>query len=502
MSSPRRMSAEQYERWHIADCVRCGRRAGKTANWEGAICRSCCERAASTYGCCPGCEQDRLLPGRLEGAPVCRDCAGITRSFFCARCHFEGRLLGGRLCERCTLNNRMSVALDDGSKRLAPAMVPLFKLVCGMDKPRSGLNWLDNPQVPQLLAALASGQVPLSHEALHELPNWRTVAYLRDLLMSSGILPVVDKQLLHFQTWLHHQLVERSNSHRYRLLVQFSRWHQLPRLTARARARPLTSATRRFASEQFTHAGRFLDWLDGRGHHLAHVTQNDIDAWHAQARDSHKRVTRAFLTWAIEARLMPKLALPPLRQTNTGQRITQNRRLALLRRILTDEEPPLRSRVAGCLVLLYAQPVSRIVRLTVDDVILGDEGQVRIRLGDPPTPVPEPFASLLLRAVNERENTHTATNPDARWLFPGRRAGQPLNVDTLRTCIRELGIPGSATRVAALRQLVLQAPAPVVATALGFCYHTTHRHHSEAGGTWKTYAPGDHSQSTSQVLTT
>jgi hypothetical protein len=114
--SSSRMSAEQYQRWHVFDCVRCGRRAGKSANWEGAICRSCSERAASTYGHCPGCDADRLLPGRgPDGTPVCRDCAGITRSFFCARCNFEGRLLGERLCERCTLSNRMSVALDDGS---------------------------------------------------------------------------------------------------------------------------------------------------------------------------------------------------------------------------------------------------------------------------------------------------------------------------------------------------------------------------------------------------
>ena len=134
---------------------------------------------------------------------------------------------------------------------------------------------------------------------------------------------------------------------------------------------------RRFASEQFTHAGRFLDWLDGRERTLAHATQDDIDAWHSQARDSHKRAAHAFLTWAIEARQMPKLALPPLRATNTGQRITQNRRLALLRRILTDEGAPLRSRVAGCLMLLYAQPATRIVRLSVDDIDQDDDGQLR-----------------------------------------------------------------------------------------------------------------------------
>lgn len=49
-------------------------------------------------GRCPGCSADRLLPGRNDqGQPLCRDCAGITRDFFCSRCGFEGLLLGGRL---------------------------------------------------------------------------------------------------------------------------------------------------------------------------------------------------------------------------------------------------------------------------------------------------------------------------------------------------------------------------------------------------------------------
>jgi hypothetical protein len=47
------------------------------------------------------------------------------------------------------------------------------------------------------------------------------------------------------------------------------------------------------------------------------------------------------------------------------------------------------------LLLLYAQPVSRIVRLIVGDVIEQDD-QVVIELGDPPSPVPQPFGALLL----------------------------------------------------------------------------------------------------------
>jgi hypothetical protein len=45
-----------------------------------------------------------------------------------------------------------------------------------------------------------------------------------------------------------------------------------------------------------------------------------------------------------------------------------------------------------------------------------------------------------------------------------------------------------AGRAAALRQLVIEVPAPVVADALGFHQNTTARHVAIAGGTWNRYA--------------
>lgn len=144
-------------------------------------------------------------------------------------------------------------------------------------------------------------------------------------------------------------------------------------------------------------------------------------------------------------------------------------------------------------MLLFAQPATRIVRLTIDDITRAGDGGVCIRFGDPATPVPEPFAALLLQATAQRDNLQTATNPGARWLLPGRRGGQPLHVNTLTQLIRDLGIPALAGRTAALRQLVLQAPAPVVAQALGYNHSTTTRVASEAGTPWSRYASGDHS---------
>ncbi|MGA4994716.1 hypothetical protein [Nonomuraea bangladeshensis] len=183
---------------------------------------------------------------------------------------------------------------------------------------------------------------------------------------------------------------------------------------------------------------------------------------------------------------MPLLGLPtPARRPLVP--ISQHRHLALLRRCPADTTIPLRARVAACLVLLYAQPVSRLPRLTLDDIITGSNGQTFLRLGAPPTPVPEPFAALLTELAAARANMNTATNSDARWLFPGGRAGQPLTPNALLPQLRPLGIQSTQTRTAAFRQLVLQAPAPVVAEALGYRPSTATKHVTAAGGTWSRY---------------
>lgn len=178
---------------------------------------------------------------------------------------------------------------------------------------------------------------------------------------------------------------------------------------------------------------------------------SDENATH---HEHHRRVLRTFLLWTMDNRRMPRMSLPT-RQAVQGERLSQHRRLELIRRAAIDEEIPLPTRVAACLMLLYAQPASRLLHLTINDVLHQDD-EVFLRLGDPPTPVPEPFATLLDELIDHRQNMNTSTNPDARWLFPGRRARQPLNVGTLLQRLRDHGFPTQAAHTSALRQLVLQ----------------------------------------------
>ncbi|MFI8913141.1 hypothetical protein ACIGW4_16240 [Streptomyces sp. NPDC053513] len=314
-----------------------------------------------TRGRCSRCNTDRLLPGRhTDGTPICRDCASIVRDFFCDRCGFEGLLLGGRLCEHCTLTDTLARLLNDGTGRVAPELLPLVKILLEMDRPKSRLIWLRNPNVVRILQGLAT-----------------------------------------------------------------------------------------------------------------------------------RRPSQSFLRWCMKTDRMPRLALPQAVITQDSEPLHQHRRLAMLRRVLNDDSLPLRARVAAALVLLYAQPVSRIVRLTTDD-LTDDETTVTVRLGDPPSPLPEPAADLKRAYIQSRQHLPYASSRSAQWLFPGHQPGQPMNPVSLQVHLRKIGVPPQRGRASAIRQLVLQAPAPVIAKALGYHDKAATRLVTEAGGTWSRYAPGDH----------
>ena len=76
------------------------------------------------------------------------------------RCGHQERLSAGRRCARCALTDQLAVALDDGSGRVNPALMPLFAALTAMDKPRAGLIWLRNPKVVQLLGDLRPDASP------------------------------------------------------------------------------------------------------------------------------------------------------------------------------------------------------------------------------------------------------------------------------------------------------------------------------------------------------
>lgn len=369
--------------------------------------------------------------------------------------------------------------------------MPLFDTLRQMARPRVGIYWAAKPHVADILRDLASGEVPLTHDGLNQLSPFRSVAFLRDLLMDNGVLPPIDRHLVLFERWLAEWTASISEAEHCKLLQRFATWHVLRGLRAKAANGPLGQGRCDGARYLLRQTADFLAFLDRRGRHIGECGQADVDAWYADGPIG-RRLVAAFLHWAIGQQIMTRVEIPS-RPTENPAPISQHRRLTVIRRVVTDEEMPLMDRVIALLILLYAQPITRILRLTLDDVIRDDDG-MSIRLGDPPSPMPEPFAALLDRYLADRPNQTTATNPNSTLMFPGRRAGQPMGASAIGMHLAAAGIPTLHGRTAAIRQLLLQAPAPVVAKMLGYTSEHSETLAAEGGGTWKSYAPGDHSR--------
>jgi hypothetical protein len=110
------------------------------------------------------------------------------------------------------------------------------------------------------------------------------------------------------------------------------------------------------------------------------------------------------------------------------------------RRLLHDTSLDPEDRVAGLLVLLYAQWSAVISRLTLGHVHAGGE-QVRLRLGREPVTLPGSLADLVRQLLATRRG-HAAIGDDgtSTWLFPGGQPARPISSYRLAERLRELGI--------------------------------------------------------------
>lgn len=459
---------------------------------EGWICSGCFARACETYGVCEGCDTHRLLPGIApNGQPWCADCTGGIGDFTCTRCGQEGWHHYKGVCGRCVLADRLTVTLDDGTGRVRPELTRLFDRLVAMSRPRSGILWLTKPHVPPILHAIAHSQVPLTHEGLATLAPLQSVIGVRDLLVSAGILPPVDRYLFLFEQWLPGRLEQIADPEQRKIVHRYATWHILRRLREAAVQGPIGHYRGQSARHRVRVAADFLDYLTSANTGLDTCRQGDLDRWFATTIDSTRSASRDFIGWAMSSRHMPRLQQPRTHE-HAPAPISLRRRLELLRRIHTGHDMDPIERVVGLLILLYAQPLSRITRLTTDDVSFDEQDRMLIRLGNPPVPVPAPFDQIIADHLAARPHLTTAANPHSNWLFPGRRAGQPMHPTSIRARLRALGIPNLNGRSRALREMLLQAPPSVVAGMLGYASGRAETIAIEAGATYQRYAAGDH----------
>ena len=212
----------------------------------------------------------------------------------------------------------------------------------------------------------------------------------------------------------------------------------------------------------------------------------DIDRWFDQRLPSADRVGD-FLDWVKERKLTADLVVAPSLQ-RAGATMEEDTRWALVHRLLHDDTLEVGDRVAGCLVLLYGQQVSRIATLTRDQVRITEE-HVRLKIGATSIDIPEPLASLFVSLIKDKRPYSGVASPSGTpWLFPGLAAGRPVNASNLAARLRRIGVSAMPGRRAAMSHLAAQLPAAFLADLLGLHPTTAVRWVQSTGADWSTYA--------------
>jgi hypothetical protein len=238
------------------------------------------------------------------------------------------------------------------------------------------------------------------------------------------------------------------------------------------------------SKQDITEALKFLEWLrTEHGRTIADCTQQDVDLW-VTTGPITRHLVRTFIIWCKKMRVNRSITLGH-RQAKTVRVLTQDQRLEWIRELLSGDSESLPYRVAGALLLLYAQPLVKVASIPMNKVLSAPDG-LSLDLGVTPSPVPEPFAELLKRHINSRPNLRTA-GADNPWLFPGYRPGEHLHPNTVMDRLRWLGIDLLGARNTALRELVTQVPPPVVAEMLGYSDQVVHQHAALAAQPWARY---------------
>ncbi|MGW7386297.1 hypothetical protein [Streptomyces sp. NPDC054794] len=188
-----------------------------------------------------------------------------------------------------------------------------------------------------------------------------------------------------------------------------------------------------------------------------------------------RREAGHFARWALSQKIVRDLSFPAERWNGPSQAMDDEARWTTVRRLLHDDIVKPEDRLAGLLLLLYAQWPAAISRLTVDHIEESD-GAVRIRFGAVPVELPAPVAELALQQVKVRRSRAALARTNSPRLFPGGKPGRPISAWAMGERLRKLGIRLAEARSTALFQLATELPAAVLAGPCWVALRVSHRY--------------------------
>jgi hypothetical protein len=324
--------------------------------------------------------------------------------------------------------------------------------------------------------------------------NPRAAESLRRTLITAGALAHRDEHLARVELYLRRTI--RDHPQFAGVLQPYVRWSVLPRLRRRAHRRPTTTFIAQWATARIRSAVQLLDWAEKRGSSLEELAQEDVDEWLTSGKSTRYNI-RDFLAWT-HRRGYTRDLLVPHRGKPDPVGIDEDCHWDVLQQCLNDDGLPLEVRVAGALLHTYAIPLTRIVRLTSNDIQDHPSGS-QIVLAQHAVPLLPPLAALIAQLAAQPERRRTAPNDGPTWLFRSRFPGcpvsgatlrhpdRPMPVETLRPLLNRHGIRAKAARVTACLNLAQDLPPAVLASITGMHVTTAEQWRRRAAPDWSAY---------------
>ncbi len=453
-------------------CDECGHLSGLERRVdEQLLCQSCWIRRLNARAVCDRCGELSRPAKSERHRGLCEDCAEDPLARPCSRCGHRGRNIERELCARCVLSDRLDVLIADAALGRLEAMDSYLKALRTGTSPESVLNWLKSQKSAQWMRELLNGRLELSHEALDALGADQPTRYLRAALVAHQALPERDDGEVKLAATIATQVDRLSASPDRRSLQRYANWQVTKDLLYRKHQGKTTRYSHSSARGKVRAAADLLRHLHDQDLQLEQATQQHLDTWTVSS-GAARRYLKPFLTWAHKERLAAQLYVSRTTTESPVQLLDDDERLTLIRRLLDDEDLDLRDRVAGCLVLLLAQPATRICTLTDTDISENNEGEVLLSLGRTPFPLPPKLGTLIQRLRDESPGTASTARTTERWLFRGLRLDSPIYPEQLNKRLARLGIQGRAGRLSGLRPLAQQLPPQILSDLLGYSIKT------------------------------
>jgi hypothetical protein len=474
-------------------CSVCGK--SRRCEVSRATGKPCCANCRANYARCSACGIVAPIRGGTRAVPLCAPCVNPDPEFWdrCSVCNRTWQL-NTLPCQRCAIDRRLRELLSRSGEDLPDAFVPFRDAVVGAERPDHVMVWLSKPKVRQLLTLIGQDQRPISHDLLDELDGGKTLRYLRAVLVGSGVLPARDEVLARLERWIGSVIGGRADAQERRILHGYTVWHHLRRLRSRLDGNAAVSSQERHMRCIVTAATELLDYLNDHASTLAACTQSDLDDFLANVA-TYPDDSSAFVRWAQRNKYVGQLAAPASRWAGPTGPHDEQARWETARRLLHDGDLPIADRVAGLLVVLYAQKVVTISQLTVDQ-IERDGDSLTIRLGRSPIVLPPPMNRLMVELLESRRASTLLDSPGS-WMFPGRNPGRPISDAQLSKRLRAVGVDRQR-RNTALFSLAAEVPSAVLARMLGIHIQVAVQWQRASAGDWNSYAadvatrtPGD-----------